>query len=80
MTTRNALIALGFLAAIGATGALTLQAQTKEAGVAENTCGVADWPYIPARCLDGAPSRSVRMVSTEADMFSPDARPVSATQ
>jgi hypothetical protein len=62
-TFRPALIAaalIGVLAA-GAMGLTTLRGETREAD-ARAACAAADWPLIPAECLENAQSRQVRVV------------------
>ena len=63
ITIRQALMMFAFAATVAAaiTGA-TLRGETKETSVVE-ACARAEWPVIPANCLDGAANRSVRYVS-----------------
>ena len=62
-TFRPALVAavlIGTLA-VGALGLTTFRGETREADV-NVVCATADWPLIPAECLEGAQSRHVRVV------------------
>ena len=44
------------------TGA-TLRGETREAESVAEMCQKAEWPLIPAECLDGAADRNVRVVT-----------------
>ena len=62
-TLRSTLIAAALVstAAAGAMGLMTFGGETREASAA-SICAAADWPLIPAECLEGAESRPVRIV------------------
>lgn len=62
---RQALVAVAFsaIAAAAITGA-TLRGETKETSLVE-TCAGADWPMIPAACLEGGRGHDVRYVSAD---------------
>jgi hypothetical protein len=62
--TRQFSVAIAFAAtvAVAVTGA-TLRGETREASTVSETCQKADWPLIPAECLDGAAEHSVRVVT-----------------
>ena len=66
MTTRTrqifAVVAFATIVAAGVTGA-TLSGQTREAPTVAEICAKADWPLIPAECLDGFAGRHVRVVT-----------------
>jgi hypothetical protein len=61
--TRQIFVAVAFAATVAAavTGA-TLRGETREAETVAEICAQADWPLIPAECLDGA-DRNVRIVT-----------------
>lgn len=61
--TRQIFVAVAFAATVAAavTGA-TLRGETREAETVAEKCLKADWPLIPAECLDGA-DRTVRVVT-----------------
>jgi hypothetical protein len=63
---RQALVAVAFsaIAAAAVTGATTLRGETKETSLVE-TCAGADWPMIPAACLEGGRGYDVRYVSAD---------------
>lgn len=54
--------AFGVTVAAAVTGA-TLRGETREAPTVAEVCATAEWPLIPAECLDGAGHRSVRVVT-----------------
>jgi hypothetical protein len=62
--TRQIFVAVAFGATVAAavTGA-TLSGETREAPTVAEICATAEWPLIPAECLDGASDRSVRVVT-----------------
>jgi hypothetical protein len=62
--TRPIFVAVAFAVTVAAavTGA-TLSGETREAPTVAEVCAMADWPLIPAECLDGAHDRSVRVVT-----------------
>jgi hypothetical protein len=62
---RQTLVAVAFAATVaaGITGA-TLRGETKETDLAA-TCAAANWPMIPAECLQGARQENVRYVSAD---------------
>lgn len=62
--TRQIFAAVAFAATVAAavTGA-TLRGETREAPTVAEICAKADWPMIPAECLDGAGDRNVRVVT-----------------
>ena len=62
--TRQIFVAVAFAATVAAavTGA-TLRGETREAPTVAEMCAKADWPLIPAECLDGAAERNVRVVT-----------------
>jgi hypothetical protein len=62
--TRQIFVAVAFAATVAAavTGA-TLRGETREAPTVAEVCATADWPLIPAECLDGASDRNVRVVT-----------------
>jgi hypothetical protein len=62
--TRPIFIAVAFAATVAAavTGA-TLRGETREAPTVAEVCATAEWPLIPAECLDGPHDRSVRVVT-----------------
>lgn len=66
MTKRNRQIfaAVAFAATVAAavTGA-TLRGETREAPTVAETCAKAEWPNIPAECLDGAVNMHVRVIN-----------------
>ena len=70
--TRKALAAIAFsaVAAAAITGA-TLRGETKETSLAE-TCATAQWPQIPAACLDNARNIEVRYVTADPVRMSDD--------
>ena len=53
--TRKIFVAVAFAATVAAavTGA-TLSGETREAPTVAEACATAEWPLIPAECLDGA--------------------------
>jgi hypothetical protein len=57
-----AVVAFAVIVAAGVTGA-TLRGETREAPTVAEVCATAEWPLIPAECLDGAHDRSVRIVT-----------------
>lgn len=61
--TRKIFVAVAFAVTVAAavTGA-TLRGETREAPTVAEACATADWPLIPAECLDGASNRSVRVI------------------
>ena len=63
---RGAVLALAFSLSVsaGITGA-SLSGESRENAV-NNACADAAWPMIPARCLDGADGRTVRIVTTRS--------------
>lgn len=64
---RPILVAAAFAVIVGATvtGA-TLRGETREAPTTAEICATAEWPMIPAACLDGAGDRQVRVISDAA--------------
>jgi len=70
---RPLLVAAAFAAIVAATvtGA-TLRGETREAPTSAEICATAEWPMIPAECLDGAIDRQVRVIA--------DAAPVAVQQ
>jgi hypothetical protein len=62
--TRPIFVAVAFAVTVAAavTGA-TLRGETREAPTVAEVCATAEWPLIPAECLDGAHDRSVRIVT-----------------
>jgi hypothetical protein len=64
--TRQTIVAVAFAATVAAaiTGA-TLRGETREATSVAEICAKADWPLIPAECLDGAGDRNIRVISTD---------------
>jgi hypothetical protein len=62
--TRQIFVAVAFAATVAAavTGA-TLRGETREAPTVAEICATAEWPLIPAECLDGASERNVRIVT-----------------
>ena len=64
-TIRKALLATAFAATVAAalTGA-SLRGETKEVDLA-TTCAAAEWPMIPAACLNGGPGSEVRYVTAD---------------
>jgi hypothetical protein len=50
--------------AVSAIAAMTLSGQTREQSLSE-VCAHADWPYVPAYCLEGASDRAVRVVALD---------------
>lgn len=62
--TRPIFVAVAFAAIVAATvtGA-TLRGETREAPTVAEVCATAEWPLIPAECLDGAGDRAVRIVT-----------------
>lgn len=66
MTTRTrqifAAVAFAAIAAAAVTGA-TLRGETREAQTLAEACAKAEWPLIPAECLDGAATQDVRVVT-----------------
>jgi predicted homoserine dehydrogenase-like protein len=61
------MVAAGFAAIVAATvtGA-TLRGETREAPTTAEFCATAEWPMIPAECLDGAGDRQVRLIGDAA--------------
>jgi len=61
--TRQIFAAAAFAATVAAavTGA-TFSGETREAPTLAETCAKADWPNIPAECLEGSVHADVRMV------------------
>ncbi len=57
--------AFAFVVAAGMIGA-TLRGESREAPTTAEICATAEWPLIPAECLDGAGERSVRVISGNA--------------
>ena len=66
-STRKIFAAVAFAATVAAavTGA-TMRGETHEAPTVAEVCAKADWPNIPAECLDGAARQDVRVV-TDSD-------------
>jgi hypothetical protein len=62
-TFRPALVAVALVGtlAAGALGLTTFGGETREAD-AKAVCAAADWPLIPAGCLEGASNRHVRLI------------------
>ncbi|HET7715016.1 MAG TPA: hypothetical protein VFK86_05265 [Bauldia sp.] len=62
--TRQIVVAVAFAATVAAavTGA-TLRGETREAETVAEKCLKAEWPLIPAECLDGMGDRNVRIVT-----------------
>ena len=62
--TRPIFVAVAFAVTVAAavTGA-TLRGETREAATVAEACAAAEWPLIPAECLEGAGNRSVRVVT-----------------
>jgi len=62
--TRPIIVAVAFAVTVaaGIAGA-TLRGETREAPTVAEVCAAAEWPLIPAECLDGALDRSVRVVT-----------------
>jgi hypothetical protein len=68
-TFRPTLIAAAAVAAIaaGAMGLMTFRGETHEAD-SRTLCATAEWPLIPAECLEGAENRPVRIVGDMASV------------
>jgi hypothetical protein len=63
-TLRKILLATAFAATVaGALTGASLRGETKEVDLAA-TCAAAEWPMIPAGCLDGA-AHDVRYVTAD---------------
>ncbi len=63
-TLRKILLATAFAATVaGALTGASLRGETKEVDLAA-TCAAAEWPMIPAGCLDGT-ARDVRYVTAD---------------
>jgi hypothetical protein len=63
--TRKALLAIAFaVTAAGALTGATFRGETKEVDLAA-TCAAADWPNIPAACLEGSNGKDVRYVTAD---------------
>ena len=62
-TFRPALVAVALVGtlAAGALGLTTFGGETREAD-AKAVCTAADWPLIPAGCLEGGGNRHVRLI------------------
>jgi hypothetical protein len=77
-TFRPTLIAAAAVAAIaaGAMGLMTFRGETHEVDSGA-VCAAAEWPLIPAECLEGAANRPVRIV---ADVASEEPRQAAASQ
>jgi hypothetical protein len=62
---RRALVAVAFsaVAAAAVTGA-TIRGETKETSLAD-VCAKADWPKIPAACIEGGSGAEVRYVDPD---------------
>jgi hypothetical protein len=64
-TIRKTLLATAFAATVaGALTGASLRGETKEVDLAA-TCAAAEWPMIPAACLEGAQSSDVRYVTAD---------------
>jgi hypothetical protein len=64
-TIRKALLATAFAATVaGALTGASLRGETKEVDLAM-TCATAEWPMIPAACLDGQAGRDIRYVTAD---------------
>jgi hypothetical protein len=64
--TRKALLATAFAATVaGALTGATFRGETKELDLAA-TCATAQWPNIPAACLDGSKGKDVRYVTADS--------------
>lgn len=61
--TRQIFATVAFAATVAAavTGA-TLRGETREAPTVAEICNKAEWPNIPAQCLDGAVNFDVRVI------------------
>ena len=70
-TIRKTLLTAAFAATVaGALTGASLRGETKEVDMAA-TCAAAEWPMIPAGCLEGAPSSDVRYVSADNRLDTP---------
>ena len=65
--TRQIFASVAFAAIVAAavTGA-TLRGETREAPTVAEFCAQAEWPNIPAECLDGAVNHHVRVITGNA--------------
>jgi hypothetical protein len=66
-TLRPTLLAAAVVAAVASTamGLMTFRGETHEVD-ARQVCAAADWPLIPAECLQGAANRPVRVIGDRA--------------
>lgn len=63
ITIRKVLTAIAFSATVAATlTGFALSGESTEIKTVAS-CAAADWPMIPAECLEGTPARNVRYVS-----------------
>jgi hypothetical protein len=63
--TRKVLLATAFaVTAAGALAGATFRGETKEVDMAA-TCATANWPNIPAACLEGSNGKDVRYVTAD---------------
>jgi hypothetical protein len=63
--TRKALLATAFAATVaGALTGATFRGETKEFDLAA-TCAAAEWPNIPAACLEGSDGKDIRYVTAD---------------
>jgi hypothetical protein len=63
--TRKALLAIAFaVTAAGALTGATFSGESKEVDLAA-TCAAAEWPNIPAVCLEGSDGKDVRYVTAD---------------
>ena len=63
--TRKALLAIAFaVTAAGALTGATFRGETKELDLAA-TCATANWPNIPAACLEGSNGKEIRYVTAD---------------
>jgi hypothetical protein len=70
MNTRIRTVVMAFAFAATTAAAITgasLRAETKETDVAA-ACATAEWPRIPADCLDGAHAETVRHIAIDSVM------------
>jgi hypothetical protein len=64
-TIRKAFLATAFAATVaGALTGASLRGETKEIDFAA-TCAAAEWPMIPAACLENGPAKDVRYVTAD---------------
>jgi hypothetical protein len=66
---RTALAAIAFVAIVAvAIAAAPLRGETKETSN-EQLCSTVAWPMIPANCLEGGATRTVRPIGADVDAF-----------